>query len=70
MGDKSSAILRLLLGLVPELPGGIRRGHFFPGIYETVLSVIAEYGTDEQSEWSDLAQIIRQDQALLKAEAG
>lgn len=61
-----AAILRLLLSLVPELPGDIRRGHFFPGIYDTVLSVIEEYGTDEQREWSDLAAICRQDRALLR----
>jgi hypothetical protein len=70
MTDKPepSRILILLLGLVPELPQLIRRGHLFPGVYDTILSVIEEHGSDEQREWSDLAQIVRQDQALLKAE--
>jgi hypothetical protein len=67
MKGDPSAILRLLLGLVPECPGLIRRGHLFPGIYTTILSVIEEYGSDDQREWSDLAQIVRQDMALLKA---
>lgn len=69
MTDKPepSRILILLLGLVPELPQLIRRGHLFPGIYDTILSVIEEYGSDEQREWSDLEQVIRQDMALLKA---
>lgn len=66
MGDPA-AILKLLLGLVPELPQLIRRGHMFPGVYDTVLSVIAEYGCDDQREWNDLAQIVIQDQALLRA---
>lgn len=67
MGDPA-AILQLLLGLVPACPGLIRRGHLFPGIYDTILSVIEEHGSDDQREWDDLAQIVRQDQALLKAE--
>lgn len=69
MSEKSSATLRLLLTLVPALPEEIRRGHFFPGIYDTVLDSIAEHGSDEQREWSDLAQIVRQEQALLRSHA-
>lgn len=65
--DRAPIILRFLLGLVPECPSLIRRGHLFPGIYDTILSVIEEYGSDDQREWSDLALIVRQDQALLKA---
>lgn len=64
---KRDAILRLLLGLVPELPQIIRRSHLFPGVYDAILSIIGEYGSDAQREWSDLAQIIRQYQALLVA---
>lgn len=66
MSTKTDPVLFLLLTLVPALPEEIRREHFFPGIYDTVLSVIAEHGSDEQREWSDLAQIVRQDQALLR----
>lgn len=69
MSEKPARILVLLLGLVPALPQLIRRGHLFPGIYDTVLSVIAEHGSDEQREWSDLAQIVRQEQALLRSHA-
>lgn len=65
-GDPA-AILKLLLTLVPALPEEIRRGRFFPGIYSTVLSVIEEYGSDDQREWADLAQVCRQEMALLKA---
>lgn len=67
-GDPA-AILELLLTLVPALPEEIRRGRFFPGIYDTCLSVIEEYGSDDQREWADLAQVCRQEMALLKAAA-
>lgn len=67
MSAKLDPVLLLLLTLAPELPGEIRRGHFLPGIYDTALSVIEKYGSDDQREWSDLAHIFRQDQALLKA---
>ena len=69
MSAPPSAILKLLLSLVPACPGLIRRGHLFEGIYDTILGVIADYGTDEQVEWEHLAMIVRQDQALLAAEA-
>lgn len=67
-GDPA-AILKLLLTLVPALPEEIRRGRFFPGIYETVLSVIEEYGSDDQREWADLAQVCRQEMVRLRAGA-
>ncbi len=69
MRGDPAAILRLLLGLVPECPSLIRSGRLFVGIYDTILSVIEEYGSDDQREWSDLAQVIRQDQALLLAQS-
>ncbi len=62
-------ILQLLLALVPALPEDIRQGRHFPGIYDTVLGVIGDFGSDDQREWSDLAQFIRQEQALLRAMA-
>ncbi len=67
MKPDPAAILRLLLCLVPECYALVKRGHLFIGIYDTILSVIEEYGSDEQSEWSDLAKICRQDRALLEA---
>lgn len=60
-------LLVFLLELVPECPRYIRQRLMSPRVYDTILGIIADYGTDDKREWSDLAQIIRQEQALLRA---
>lgn len=67
MNDKPPDLLIWLLGIVPQLPQLIRNGDMRPGIYDVMLGIIAKHGSDDQREWSDLAQVIRQDRALLVA---
>lgn len=67
---KTDPLLRLMLTIVPELDQLVRRGHFQPGVYDTAEEVLEKYGTDDQREWSDLAQICRQERALLASSPG
>lgn len=63
----SPPLLIFLLRLVPMLPGAIRAGLIDRDIHDVALRVIAAHRSEDQREWSDLEQIIRQDQALARA---
>lgn len=62
-----SAILNLLLQLVPMLPGLIESGRATVDLYESVRKVIAENRLPDQREWSDLETFILQQQAMVRA---
>ena len=62
-----SATLVLLLQLAPMIPGLIKAGIATYDLYATVQKVIDENRSPDQREWDDLEQIIKQDQALVRA---
>lgn len=63
----SPPLLIFLLRIVPMLPGAIRSGLIDRDIHDAALRVIAAHRSEDQREWGDLEQIIRQDQALVRA---
>jgi hypothetical protein len=56
-----------LLREVPTYYARVRSGLAAIGIYDDALAFIAKHRSQDFAEWDHLEQIIRQDQALVRA---
>ncbi len=61
-----SAILQLLLTIVPMIPKLIEAGQATFDLYDKVQEVIDENRSPDQKEWADLEAMIKRDQAAVR----
>ena len=61
-----SAILQLLLAVVPMIPRWIEAGTATVDLYAKVQKVIDENRSPDQAEWDELEAAIKHDQATVR----
>ena len=60
-----NSILKLLLEVVPLIPGWIQAGKATVSLYDTVQNVIAENRKPSEPEWTELENMIAADMAAI-----